>query len=67
MFCLAKVMPKTRFFGLVGLFGLFWGPAGPMTMLVHLKTRKNPQNLKMQKKFIERVLTQIFFQASQAS
>ena len=28
---LAKVMTKTRFLASVGVFGLFWGPAGPMT------------------------------------
>ena len=27
---LAKVMTKTRFLASVGVFGLFWGPAGPM-------------------------------------
>ena len=33
IFCLAKVMLKTRFFGLRwGVFGLFWGPAGPETL-----------------------------------
>ena len=59
---------QNRFLYSVGLSGsegnppeALWGPAGPMTMLVHLKTRKKPQNLKMQKNFIQRVLTQIFF------
>ena len=60
MFCLAKVMTKTRFWPGFGVFDLFWGPAG-CEHVVTLKAPQNPQNLKMSKKFVTRVLTQIFF------
>ena len=43
LFCLAKVMPKTRFLAFLGVFGLFWGPAGPMAQLYD----QNGQKLKM--------------------
>ena len=40
LFCLAKVMPKTRFLAFLGVFGLFWGPAGPMAQLCGQKRPK---------------------------
>ena len=32
LFCLAKVMTKTRFLAFLGVFGPFSGPAGPETL-----------------------------------
>ena len=63
---LAKVMPKTRFFGLRWVF--FWpvlGAGWPHDHVVRLKTRKIPQNLKMQKKMCKESFDPIFLQASQ--
>ena len=47
---LAKVMTKTRFFGLPWGFWAVFGAGWAHDYVVRLKTRKNPQNLKMRKK-----------------
>ena len=49
-FCLAKVMPKTRFFGLRWAFWPVLGAGWPNDYVVLVQTRKIPQNLKMRKK-----------------
>ena len=57
---------QNTFFGLPwGLWAVF-GAGWARDPVVGLETRKIPQNLKMRKKCVKRVLTQIFFQASQA-
>ena len=61
MICLAKVMPKIRFWPALGGF---WAVLGPETLwyyVVGLKTLKNPRNLKIQKKISNESFDPKFF------
>ena len=58
LFCLAKVMPKTRFLATVEGFWPVLGPAGANPRPVDCKP---PKNTKFKNLLVVRVLTQIFF------